>query len=154
MSGFWAAGPPWSSWVIVGCLTLLGVVVGAYWGLGRGWDHAMEEVRWQRAQARARTWQGGHGGRGDPGTTSFLGHETTALPLEILPGLEPLAMSHEEWKAHAKAPTLDPVLEPTAVLTSEEMSWTGEIARMTAAFQADMERILGGTDQQLTEITR
>lgn len=47
-----------------------------------------------------------------------------------------------------------PVLAPTEVITPENMSWTGEIQRMTEDFQRDMERLLGKTDQQLKEVTR
>ena len=54
MSGFWAAGPGWASWVIVGCLFALGLLLGGWWGWGRGWDHAVEDARRRRAQAAAR----------------------------------------------------------------------------------------------------
>ena len=54
MSGFWAAGPGWASWVVVACLVALGVLAGAWWGQGRGWKQCEEDMRWRRAQAAAR----------------------------------------------------------------------------------------------------
>lgn len=54
MSGFWAgAVPPWA-YAVGACLFILAVLLGAWYGYGRGFKHAEEEISWAREQAKAR----------------------------------------------------------------------------------------------------
>ena len=142
-SGFFAGSiPPWA-YVVGGCLGIGLVLIGMWAGYGRGFKHAEEETRWAREQAKVRP-------AARPAHEAWQAHEDQALTL---------ANENDRIAAvlndpHPPIYWPEPVLEPTAVLRPEEMSWTGEIQRMTAAFEEDMARIMGGTDDQLREITR
>ena len=115
--------------VVVG---LVALCIGIWWGIGRGWREAEEDARWAREQARARR-------------THPVYQQGPARPLFERAGMVPPEAVQEEPET---------VLMPSAMLSPEEASWTGEIKRMTADFERDMERMLAGTDGKLREITR
>lgn len=156
-SGFWAgAVPPWA-YVVGGCLIILGILLGMWVGYERGFRHAEEEARWAREQAKARQgmYQRTDGHFVPIAEVAYearLAHEDQALTLANDGCVGP--SSPEQAGHHLKDPIGPPLLEPTRLLSPEEMSWTGEIQRMTAAFEEDMARMLGGTDPTLREITR
>ena len=137
--GFWAGSiPPWA-WVEIGIGCVLSLVIGLRVGMVRGWDHAMEEVRWQRAQARARRTHPVYRQRPPEVAHEWRSHETLGEEWDRI---------HPGWRDQT-------VLEPTAVLGPPvDLSWTGEMHLRFAEFERDMERLIGGTDQQLKEITR
>ena len=85
MSGFWAAGPGWSSWVVAGCLSALGLLLGAWWGQGRGWKQCEEDMRVRRAQAAARR-------------TSLIDYRPPEIAHEAITWVPQTV--HEAWLAH------------------------------------------------------
>ena len=85
--GFWAgAVPPWA-YVVGACLWIFAVLIGAWYGYGRGWKHAEEEVRWAREQAKTR--------RTHPVYRAWPGGDNN-----ISPPVKPGEIAHVEWLAH------------------------------------------------------
>lgn len=171
--GFWTgAVPPWA-YVVWVCSCALFLLAGIWAGFGRGQAEAEEERRWAREQAKARRTHPVY--RQPP----ELVHEEQFPGRPLFERAGTPWPYEDAWAAYKEALANDPILggklhdihggpgedcwcgyvghdplEPTAVLTPQDMSWTGEIQRMTAAFQEDMARLLGGTDEQLKGITR
>ena len=137
--------------VVVG---LVALCIGIWWGIGRGWREAKEDAEWARQQAAARRvrpaiYQ-------PPDWAREAAEQWQARDEQVYQAGDPRPQSMLQPCTFNPDPYPDPetVLMPSAMLSREEMSWTGEIQRMTAEFERDMERLLGGTDDKLKEITR
>lgn len=172
MSGFaaWVQGPGGTGIIALSLFTL-GLLLGGWggfrWGERSGYLDAEEDA--ERAEARAR--------RTHPVFQQLPADEPVLYekrrprdarqdPDLIGKILRPPEVAHE-WRPdqllNARSgpditgPLVDweLVLEPSAVLGPDtDLSWTGEMNLRLAQFSEDMERLIGGTDVQLREITR
>lgn len=140
--------------VLIVLVGLIALFLGMWWGVGKERERSAKELdeAWdelEREQAKARRTHSVYripgGGTVDPWHIAPPDGLCPHCGGQGCPACDARQLAHEDPAT---------VLDPTAVLTPEEASWTGEIQRMTADFERDMERILGGTDKQLREITR
>ena len=130
--------PPWG--IVVGaCLGIVLVLIGMWGGYGRGWKHCEEEGRWAREQAKVRR--------------THLVYRAPEFAHEAWP-YEDAQAAYDEYAAQALTIANETVLMPTAVISPGEESTTAWTRRMAADMDAFLKGLIGGSDEQLREITR
>ena len=172
----------WGLLMVAAALVLGGLLGGPFWyAAGRDRGQREWQEAWEDELDKSVAWHpAGNGRHAGPDLDAIELPARPVLPYLASPvvfgGYEDLAAAEaarrvrpavyqppdwareavEQWQARDPDCIGDhgTVLMPSAVLAPEEMSWTGEIAKMTAAFERDMKRLLDGTDEQLKEITR